>query len=265
MLTDLKGTWTLVLGASSGFGRAIVEEVAARGGNVLGVHFDTADKAADAAALADRLSSTGVTVQLHNLNAASPATRREVIAQAVALTGEQGVRVLVHSLAFGSLGPLVPVEGGAEPVTAKQLAMTADVMAHSLVHWVRDLVDADQLRRGAKIFAMTSTGSTRVLAAYGPVSAAKAALEAHARQLAVELAPRGIAVNALRAGTTRTPALDKIPGSEEYARRCRESNPHQRLTTPQDVAEAVVLLSMSDSSWITGNTIGVDGGEALTA
>src|SRR5205807_964922 len=88
------------------------------------------------------------------------------------------------------------------------------VMAHSLVYWVQDLVHRGLMRKGGKIFAMTSAGGTRVLPNYGAVSAAKAALESHVRQLAMELAPRGIAVNAIRAGVTDTPALRKIPGHE---------------------------------------------------
>ena len=58
---------------------------------------------------------------------------------------------------------------------------------------------------------MTSSGSTRVIRSYGAVSAAKAALEAHIRQLAFELAPLGVTANAIRAGVTDTPALRRIP------------------------------------------------------
>ena len=65
---------------------------------------------------------------------------------------------------------------------------------------------------------MTSAGGTRVLPFYGAVSAAKAALESHVRQLALELAPRGVTVNAIRAGVTDTPALRKIPGSDVLSR-----------------------------------------------
>ena len=98
---------------------------------------------------------------------------------------------------------------------------------------------------------------------YGPVSAAKAALESHIRQLALELAPRGITANAIRAGVADTPALRKIPGHEHMMEIARQRNPHGRLTTPQDVAEAIALLSRSESAWITGNVIGCDGGEDI--
>jgi enoyl-[acyl-carrier-protein] reductase (NADH) len=112
---------------------------------------------------------------------------------------------------------------------------------------------------------MTSSGSTRVIAFYGAVSAAKAALESHTRQLALELAPKGITVNALRGGVTRTPAAVRIPGSDRLFEGAEKRNPHHRLTTPEDVARAVVALCDPGTDWVTGNVINVDGGEEITA
>jgi NAD(P)-dependent dehydrogenase (short-subunit alcohol dehydrogenase family) len=97
------------------------------------------------------------------------------------------------------------------------------------------------------------------------VSAAKAALESHIRQLAFELAPYGISANAIRAGVTDTPALRKIPGSESIKQAATEGNPSGRLTTPEDVASALVALSRPETYWMTGNVIGVDGGEDIVA
>jgi enoyl-[acyl-carrier protein] reductase III len=110
---------------------------------------------------------------------------------------------------------------------------------------------------------MTSTGGRHALPYYGAVSAAKAALESHIRQLAVELAPRRITANAIRAGLTATPAAQKIPGYYALEEGARRRNPSGRLTTPEDVARAVVALSHDDTAWITGNVIGVDGGEDI--
>jgi enoyl-[acyl-carrier-protein] reductase (NADH) len=111
---------------------------------------------------------------------------------------------------------------------------------------------------------MTSSGSTRVIPSYGAVSAAKCVLESHTRQLAMELAHRGITVNALRGGVTRTPASEKIPGSAQLFEQAARRNPHGRLTTPDDVAAAVVALCHPGTDWITGNVINVDGGEEIT-
>ncbi|MFF5206333.1 enoyl-ACP reductase [Streptosporangium sp. NPDC000396] len=266
MLVPLKGAWALIFGVSSGMGKAVALALADEGCNVIGVHFDLSAGQAQASALAAELRSRGVEARFLNRNLVSAEARSEVLELIREVTGDSGIRVLLHSVAFGTLLPFFPdTDGGGKYVTLKQLTMTVDVMAHSLVYWTQDLIAAGLLGPGAKIFGMTSSGGTRVLPNYGAVSAAKAALEAHCRQLAVELAPKGIAVNAIRAGTTITPALQKIPGSDGVIERCQELNPHGRLTRVEDVAEAIVQLSMSDSSWITGNVIGVDGGEALVA
>ena len=139
--------------------------------------------------------------------------------------------------------------------------MTLDVMAHSLVYWAQDVVARGLMGPGGRIFAMTSGGGTRVLPNYGPVSGAKAALESHVRQLAMELAPRSITVNAVRAGVTDTPALQKIPGSDRIKAGALARNPAGRLTTTEDVARAMVAFSHSSTYWMTGNVLGVDGGE----
>ena len=139
--------------------------------------------------------------------------------------------------------------------------MTLDVMAHTLVYWAQDVVVRGLMGEGGRIFAMTSAGGTRVLPNYGPVSGAKAALESHVRQLAMELAARGITVNAVRAGVTDTPALQKIPGADKIKAAALARNPFGRLTTPADVGRAIVAFSHSSTHWMTGNVIGVDGAE----
>ena len=110
---------------------------------------------------------------------------------------------------------------------------------------------------------MTSAGTTTIWPSYGPVGAAKAGLEQHIRQLAVELAPRGITANAIRAGVTDTQALRKIPGNQAMLEQAQRMNPAGRLTEPNDVARAIAALTVTDADWITGNVIGVDGGENL--
>lgn len=263
MLVPLKGSWSLIFGVSSGMGRAVALAMAAEGGNIIGLHFDMAAGREAAEELARDLREMGVAAHFFNQNVAAAATRAELVPQIAELTDGAGPRVVVHSVAFGSLLPFVPGPDSTDTISAKQMTTTVDVMAHSLVYWTQDLLTAGLLRAGAKIYALTSAGSSTVLPSYGAVSAAKSALESHVRQLAVELAPCGVAVNALRAGATITPAFMKFPNSAESAEACRVRNPHRRLTQPEDVAEAIVLLSATDSSWITGNVIGVDGGELI--
>jgi enoyl-[acyl-carrier-protein] reductase (NADH) len=220
----------------------------------------------------DDIAATGVPVQFHNANAADDEKRRAVIDATSQLFEERRaagkepfVAVVLHSLAFGTTLSYVASDAEEKEVSQKQLEMTADVMAHSLVYWTRDLFHAGLLAEGTRVFAMTSEGSTKAVPTYGPVSAAKAALEAHVRQLALELIPHGITVNAIRAGVTDTPALRRIPGHQELRAAAEARNPGGRLTRPEDVGEALVALASPRLHWMTGNTIGVDGGEMMGA
>lgn len=259
---ELSGKWGMILGASSGFGAAAALELARQGMNLYAVHLDRRATLENAERVAAQVKAAGVQTRFFNVNAADDEQRAGVIRQ-IQEGGGAPAHLLFHSLAFGTLKPYV-AENPADRVTRKQMEMTLDVMAHSLVYWTQDLLGAGLLSEGARIYAMTSAGGARVWPTYGPVSAAKAALESHVRQLACELAPRGITVNAIRAGVTDTPSLRKIPGNEQIVANALKVNPFHRLTTPEDVARAVAALALQGTAWMTGNVIGVDGAEFVT-
>lgn len=264
--SSAKQKWVLILGASSGFGAAASVALARAGYDIFGVHLDRRATLANAEHIVQRIREIGRKAIFFNVNAADPVRRSEVIQacrQEVSTSGsDAGIHALLHSLAFGTLKPFI-AEPSDQAIRPADMNMTLDVMAHSLVYWVQELLAAGLLSRGAKILALTSAGSHRVWPGYGAVSAAKAALESHIRQLAVELAPQGMSANALRAGVTDTPAARRIPGSDRMFSHALSANPGKRLTTPEDVAEMLAILLSSDSSWMTGNVIGIDGGEDL--
>ena len=258
--------WALVLGASSGLGAASARALARAGMDVFGVHLDRRATLPEAEAVEADIRAAGRRAAFFNVNAADERRRAEVLDSVTTRVAEEGgeLRLLLHSLAFGSLATIVRAPGSDEPpLTPRQLGMTCDVMAHSLVWWVRDLVDRGLLGQGGQALAFTSAGASRALPRYGAVAAAKAALESHARQLAFELAPRGIRVNCLRAGVTDTPALRRFPGHEVLLEEARRRHPAGRLTQAEDVAAAVVALADPGTAWITGNVIAVDGGESI--
>jgi enoyl-[acyl-carrier protein] reductase III len=255
----MKKDWALILGASSGFGAAVALELARGGMSIFGVHMDRRETLPLADEVKRQILETGQEAIFFNANAADEEKRGEIATRiAEKFTGEPGhVRVLFHSLAFGALKPLT----GEGAVSQRQLEMTADVMGHSLVFWVQALLEKKLMESGGRIYAMTSEGSNKAIPQYGPVCAAKAILEAHIRQLALELAPLEITANAIMAGVTDTPALRKIPGNDGLMSYALARNPHKRLTTPADVAKCVSVLVSEKTYWMTGNTIRVDGGE----
>jgi NAD(P)-dependent dehydrogenase (short-subunit alcohol dehydrogenase family) len=263
LLSFPEHTYALILGASSGFGAAAALEFARHGINVIGVHLDRGATLAACEELQSRIRELGVEAHFFNVNAADPAQRGTVLDQvATLLAAHEGatVRVLMHSLAFGSLKPFI-ADAPADALTQAQVEMTMNVMANSLVYWTQDLVRRGMMGEGGRIFAMTSSGSHRVLPMYGAVSAAKAALESYCRQLAFELGGRGVTVNAIQAGVTVTPALNKIPGSQQIIANAMGRNPLGRLTLPEDVARALVLLASDHAGWLNGTVVRLDGGE----
>jgi len=266
MSKGLENNWALILGASSGFGEAAALELASRGMNIFGVHLDRKGTMPKVEEIKEKIKRRGREASFFNINAADAEQRSEVLGEIEQILDEHknpsGVKVLIHSLAFGTLKPYV-AENEKDRVSAKNMDMTLDVMAHSLVYWAQELVVRKLMTEGGRIFAMTSAGGHRVWPTYGPVSASKAALESHVRQLAVELAKHGITANAIQAGVTETPALSKIPGNDEIIRHALAVNPAGRLTTTEDVAKAIYALSLPETGWLTGNVIKVDGGEDL--
>ncbi|HWQ82026.1 MAG TPA: SDR family oxidoreductase [Ignavibacteria bacterium] len=258
--------YALILGASSGFGKAIALTLAKDGVNIIGVHLDRATTMPDVEKEIEEIKSYGVEAHFYNINAADPQKREEVldrVAEIFKSKENPTIKVLMHSLAFGTLRKFVD-EDPANQMNQKQMEMTVDVMAHSLVYWTQSMLKRDLMKPGGKIYAMTSSGGSRVIEFYGAVSAAKACLESHVRQLALELGHKEIAVNALLAGVTDTPALRKIPKNEELINMALMRNPQGKLTEPKDIADFILDNYKRNSHWMTGCVIHIDGGETIS-
>lgn len=149
-------------------------------------------------------------------------------------------------------------------LTHRHWTWTMDINAGALLSLAQHTVPL-MGASGGSIVAVSSIGAVRAIPNYTAVGASKAALESLVRHLAVELAPRGIRVNAVSAGVVDTDALKHFPNREELLEESARRTPAGRLTEPRDVADAVLFLSSSLASMMVGQTITVDGGYAITA
>lgn len=146
----------------------------------------------------------------------------------------------------------------------EDFARTIYSMGTSSVSWVQDVLKRGLFAADARIFGLTSEGNEVAWKGYAAVAAAKVALESVSRAMALELAPHGIRSNIVQAGVTDTPALRAIPGGEHLKAQARLRNPFRRLTTPEDVANVIYLLSLDEAAWVNGEVIRVDGGEHIS-
>jgi enoyl-[acyl-carrier protein] reductase III len=236
----------LVTGGSRGIGRAIALRFARDGARRIAIGYLRNDTAAEETAA--ELRAVGSEVVLVRGNVGSDRVLREV-------TALGPLDVLVHNAATGVIRPALETED-------KHWDWTLNANARALLALAR--VAAPSMPAGSSIVALSSLGAQRVLANYALVGTSKAALESLVRYLAVELAPRGVRVNAVTGGVVETGALEHFPNREEMLRAGR-SNPVGRLVTGEDLASAVAFLCSPDAEMIRGQTLVVDGGFSLLA
>lgn len=244
---SFQGASVLVTGGSRGIGRAIALRFAELGAARVAVGYLRNDRAAEETAA--ELRSLGAEPVLVRGNVSSAR-----VAEEVSRLGK--LDVLVHNAATGVIRPALETED-------KHFDWTMAANARALLSLARAAVPS--MKPGASIVAVSSLGSLRVLDNYVLVGASKAALEAIVRYLAVELAPRGIRVNAVSAGVVETDALDVFPNREEMVSWSASRTPAGRLVEPGDVAAAVCFLCSPEAEMIRGQTLVVDGGFSLPA
>ncbi|GEQ86405.1 short-chain dehydrogenase [Patiriisocius marinistellae] len=248
--------YVLILGGSSGLGLATAQKLATSGYNICIVHRDRKSSLNVFDKQIDLMKTYGVEVITFNMDA----LKKETITTVLKKLPEDSVNILIHSIAKGSLQPLVSENS---TLSKEDLDITLHAMATSWWQWTQALIKENKIVAQMRNIAFTSEGNTKVWNGYGAVSAAKATLEALMRQMAVELAPLGITTNCIQAGVTQTPSFNMIPESDTLAKGATQRNPFNRMTMPEDVANAVWLLAQPEAKWINGNVLKVDGGESL--
>jgi enoyl-[acyl-carrier protein] reductase III len=241
------GASVLVTGGSRGIGREIALRFADEGAARVAIGYRNNDKGAEA--VAEELRTRGAEPTLVRGNISS-----EPVAEQVAGLG--ALDVLVHSAATGVIRPALETDD-------KHWDWTMNANARALLSLTR--AAAPSMPSGSAIVALSSLGSFRVLENYVLVGTSKAALESVVRYLGVELAPRGIRVNAVSGGVVHTDALDHFPNRDEMLRMASERTPAGRMVEPRDLADAVLFLAGPQAQMICGQTLIVDGGFSLPA
>ena len=243
---SLQGSSVLVTGGTRGIGLAIAHRFVRDGAARVVLGYLRNDSAAEAAA--EEIRAAGAEVDLVRGNIAS-----EKVVEKIAAAGPY--RVIVHNAATGVIRPALEVDD-------KHWDWTMNANARSLLALAR--ATAPSMSEGSAIVAISSLGAQRVLENYVLIGTSKAALESVVRYLGVELAPRGIRVNAVSAGVVETGALEHFPNKEEMLATV-DRTPAGRLVEPADVAGAVSFLCSDDARMFCGQTVVVDGGFSLLA
>lgn len=246
---SLSGKNLLVTGGTRGIGRAIVLHCARAGANVL-ANYVRGQKAADA--LLDQARHESLTVSLCR---ADLTLEKGLDGVGDAVAGLQGgLHGLIHCAATGVHKPF-------DELTLRHYDWTFALNVRAFFELVKRLLP--RFASHASVVAVSSQGASRVVPAYSVIGASKGGLEALARHLAVELAPRGIRVNIVAPGAVATESWASMPNAEARLAELTKRTPLGRLVTPDEVAEAVQFLCSDAAAAIIGQTLVIDGGAGL--
>ena len=242
------GKSVLVTGGSRGIGKAVALRFAELGAARVAIGYYRSDRAAEETA--EELRRRSAEPVLLRGNIGDPE-------RVVALLGEAGpLDVIVANAATGVIRPALELD-------EKHWDWTLNANARSIFTLARHA--APSMPTGSSIVAVSSLGSVRVLDDYVLVGVSKAAIETLVRYLAVELAPRGIRVNAVSAGLVETGALDHFRNREQMLAYHRSRTPAGRLVEAREIADAVCFLASPEAAMVRGQTLVVDGGYSLLA
>jgi enoyl-[acyl-carrier protein] reductase III len=245
----LQGHCVLVTGGTRGLGRAISLHLARAGATVV-ANYARNDAAAQA--LADEAEAAGLALEVLRADLTLPKGLEAVQARMQQATGS--VVSLVHCAATG-------VHRAVEQLTPKHWDWTMALNVRAFFELVKQLLPL--FSAGSAIVPLSSAGAVRAVPAYAAVGASKGALEALARHLAVELAPRGVRVNVLAPGSVETEAWAAFPDREQRLADAVRRTPLARMVTSDEVAQAALFLCSRASSGMVGHTLVVDGGARI--
>lgn len=254
-MADFKGKTLFISGGTRGIGKAIVYAFAEAGADVAFTYASSADTADEI--IADIQSKFGVKSRAYKLNILEPNTYKDVFKE----FDEDFERldffisnaIISGRAVVGGFGPFMRLKPrGLDNI------WTATVDA--FVVGAQEAAKRMEKVGGGSIISMSSTGNLVYTPNYAGHGANKAAVETMVRYAAAELGEKGIRVNAVSGGPIDTDALKAFPNYEEVKAEVVARSPLSRMGETEDLTGACKFLCSNDSSWLTGQTIVVDGG-----
>ena len=246
---SLKGKNVLVTGGTRGIGHAISLQFARAGATVI-ANYVRGQKTAEALLAQAEEGKLHITLCRADLTLVKGL---ESLEEAVG-----GLNGGLHGLVYcGATGVHKTFDG----LTLRHFDWTFALNVRAFFELVRRILP--RFAPDASIVAVTSQGALRVVPAYSVVGASKGALEALARHLAVELAPRGIRVNILAPGAIATESWASMPDAQDRLAELTRRTPVGRLVTPEEIAQAAQFLCSDAARTVIGHTLVVDGGAGL--
>ena len=248
---SLKNKIALITGGSRGIGRAISSKLASEGANLIINYLrkrETAEKTAQA------LREKGANVHLIRANLAEPEKIDRMFAEIEDKFGR--LDILINNAASG-------VARSAMELDTDGWDWTMDINVRAALLCTQRA--AGLMKNGGVIVSISSLGSKMVMPVYTAVGVSKAALEALTRYLAIELAPKGIRVNAVSAGAVESEALRLYANDPNLPKQAVTTTPAGRMVLGEDIAELVAFLCSENAQMIRGQTIIIDGGLSLSS
>jgi len=249
-LFPLSGKTILITGGTRGIGLAISLRFARSGATVI-ANYLRDEKSAESLKMIATDERLAITLCRADLT-----SERGLDQLGRSLEGTLNLSGLVHCAATGIHRPI-------EELTERHFDWTFNLNVRAFFKLVKLLLT--RFSKGSSIVAVSSWGALRALPSYSLVGSSKGALEALARHLAVELAPRGIRVNILTAGAVLTDAWKAMPNSDARIAETIRRTPAGRLVTAEEVAYGAQFLCSDAAAGIIGHTLVIDGGAGIMA
>lgn len=246
---NLSGRVALVTGGSRGIGRAIVARLAGAGAKVAFV-YQSNQEAADA--LASELSGQGSEVRAFRADVSQKAEADQVVEQVVEAFGR--LDILVNNAGITRDGLLATM-------TAEQWQQVIDTNLTGVFNFCQAVTRTMMSQRYGRIINMSSVAADFSNPGQANYAASKAGIEGFSRCMATELAKRGVTVNCVAPGFIETDMTVAVVNS--FGDKIKQAIPVRRLGKPEDIANAVHFLASEEASYITGQTLKVDGGLTL--